>query len=60
MAITILHIQCEDKPSHDWVDRTFTSTLATRTDSPWDDLVQVARDILANDAQRKPRIDRSG
>ena len=71
MAITIrlthppecdgeLHITVDDKQSHGWTNRTYTFTLATKTDTPWADLVQVARDILANDARRKPRPDRSG
>ena len=52
-----LHIEQTDKVIHgltkqQWTERTYTFTLATKTDDPWADLVSVAKDILAQDARR--------
>jgi hypothetical protein len=51
-----LHIEVTDQKTglspKAWTNRTYTFTLATHTDTPWEDLVQVARDIIAQDSRR--------
>jgi len=53
-----LHIKCSSVPACSWTEHTFSFTVAdnmtpSSNSDPWDVLVQVAKDILAQEERRK-------